>query len=244
MRGFAESVQQIAKVLKEAAEAGASAADQMEFLRLSLADLKNTLGRELREDEKETLDLLERSIDLEQKRIDIRKQAADAELAVRRGLALSRAFTPTQTAAQEIRRIREQAIEQEKALSVEERKLKAELEGRAILFNLSLEGLTLEPQKEAVLARQLVITRQIALEDMAKIRLQQEFYASLAAGQIPGLPAGVIPPGGFGNAVVSNFGPGSIVVQYSGSADPRLLASALGAAIEQVNRTTGFGGRA
>lgn len=194
-RDAADAIRQMAETLKQAADAGASAEDQINFLNRSLDELRIKLGRELRDDEQETLDLLMQEIDLRKQRQDIIKQAADQELAVRQRLGLARQLTPAQTAAQEIRRIREQRDEQLASLDEQEEKLRAQLEGRAELFGFSLRELDAADARSRIIARQLEIERAITQEVIARITAIQAFYGDLLAGHIPALPPGILPPG-------------------------------------------------
>lgn len=219
MRDAAQSVQQIATALKQAADAGASAADQVDFLNLALADLKNKIGRDLRDEEQATIDLLLQSIDLQKQREQILEDAAERERNVRRSLGLERALTPEQSAAKQIAAIRKQRDEQLKALDEQQARLNAELEGRAELFDLNLEGLDVDAQRTALVDRQLVLQREITAELVAQIQAQQSFFADLAAGRIPALPAGVL-PSGFAAPAGSNFTIGSVQIVVGSGVTP------------------------
>ncbi len=218
-RDAAEAIAAIARELKNAADAGATAADQIAFLNGSLTDLKNKIGRDLRDEELDAIDLLKQQIDLQQQRADIEKQAADAELAVRRRSGLDRALTPAQQAALEIRAIREKRDEQLKQIDEQQRLLSAELEGKAELFGLDLKSLDITAQRTALIDRQVELTRQMTAELVAQIRAQQDFFRDLAAGRIPALPAGLLPTGfNFPGGGIFQLQPGAVQITVTGGA--------------------------
>jgi hypothetical protein len=194
-RETAQSISELAAVLKEAADAGASADQQIKYLNATLDDLKVKLGRDLRSDEQETIDLLMQEIDLQKQREGIIKDAADAELAVKQKLGISRILTPSQQAAQEIKAIRDARDEKLASLDEEAARLKAQVEGRAELFGFTSDELDLQGQRATLLERQLELERSITQEVIARIREQQNIFRQLAAGLIPSLPAGILPPG-------------------------------------------------
>jgi hypothetical protein len=194
-RETAQSISELAAVLKEAADAGASADQQIKYLNATLDDLKVKLGRDLRSDEQETIDLLMQEIDLQKQREGIIKDAADAELVVKQKLGISRILTPAQQAAQEIKAIRDARDEKLASLDEEAARLKAQVEGRAELFGFTSDELDLQGQRATLLERQLELERSITVEVIARIREQQEIFRQLAAGLIPSLPAGILPSG-------------------------------------------------
>ena len=218
-RDAAEAIQNIAKAMKEAADAGASAAQQTEFLNRSLDQLKTKIGRDLRSEEQETIDLLLQNIDLQKQREKIIEDAADREKQVRQSLGLERALTPEQSAAKQIAAIRKQRDEQIKALDEQQARLNAELEGRSELFDLNLEGLDVDAQRTSLIDRQLVLQREITAELVAQIQAQQDFYADLAAGRIPALPAGVL-PSGFAAPAGASFQIGTVNINLPSGVTP------------------------
>lgn len=245
-REAAQSIAEMAATLKEAADAGASLDQQTRFLNLSLDELKKTTGQALRDDEQETIDLLLRDIDLQKQRADIVKQAADAELAVKQKLGLGRILTPAQQAAQEIKSIRDQRDEKLASLDEEAARLKAQIEGRAELFGFSSAETVLQGERNDLLARQLELERSITAEIIARIREQQAIFASLAAGLIPSLPAGILPSGFAVPAGAQYNFPGNITIQVvlPNGADitPREAAAIFRAGVAEAaaRRNTGF----
>lgn len=244
-RDAAEAIASITRELKAAADAGATAQQQIEFLNRSLADLKVKIGRELRNEEQETLDLLLQQIDLTKQREQIEKDAAEAERNVRQRFGLERALTPEQQAALEIRKIREQKAERLKALDEEEKRLQAQLEGRAELFGFSLEELDAAGARERILARQLEIERQITAEIVARISEQRQVFEDLAAGRIPALPAGLLPPGfAFPQGAGVTFSPGAVVINIGaggGGIEPREIREEVVRAFEEIAARRGWG---
>jgi len=233
-RDAAEAIAQIARTLREAADAGATAAEQMEYFKRSIEDLTTRLGRELRDEERETIGLLMREIDLRKERDEVIKQAAEDEAAVRRRAGLERALTPAQQAALEIRKIRERRDERLRELDNEQRLLDAQLEGRKELFGLSLGQLSLDDARRALLERQVALEREITAEIVACVRAQKDMLAALAAGGVPELPVGLLPAG-------FRF-PGQVVVEkqvlefhFDGvPSDPRAFAQAVAAVLPQA----------
>jgi hypothetical protein len=194
-QGTAQSIQQIAAALKEAAGAGATAAEQLQFYNLSVQALTTTLGRTLRSDEQGTLDALRQEISLREQRADILKSAADQELAIRQSLGVQRTLTPGQQAAKQIADIEVAKNKQLAALTEQENTLKAQINGQAELYGWSLKDLDIAGAKAKLIAEQLDLTQQITAETIAQIKAQQDYYATLLSGKLPTLPAGTLPSG-------------------------------------------------
>jgi len=188
VRDATKALADIAATLKTVRDAGASAGEQMAFLNMSLSALTVTLGRDLRGAEKETVSLMLRQIDLQKQREQIVRQAAESEAEARRRGGLNRALTPGQQAALDVQKIREQRDEQLAQIQEQEDLLRAQLEGRAELFDLDLD-------RNGLLAKQLELERQTTAEIVARIEQQKDFFRQLSAGLIPSLPYGLIPGG-------------------------------------------------
>lgn len=242
---YVQTISQIASTLKDAADAGASTAQQIQYLNLSLDQLKKKVGSDLRSEEETTISLLQKQIDLKQQSADIDAQAANAALGVSRSLGLQRGATAGQGAAQQLRDIEAQRQKQQKDIAAQQKALDAQLGTQAELFGINLKGLSLDQQKALLLKDQLDIQTQITAETVAQIQNQQAFYANLAAGKVS-VPAGVLPPGlaiptgagysfGSGAPAPINVTTPQIVINYSGTADPKALADSLKAAIKQIN---------
>jgi len=218
VRDFAQQIADIAKTLKTAADAGATAAQQIEYLNGALDEMKLKLGRDLRSEEQQTFDLLLQTVDLQKQRQKIIDDSAEAERNVRRQFGLAPALSPAQQAAKQIKDIRKQRDEQLKQNDEEQARLKAQLEGRAELFGWSLKDLDAAGARDKILAHQLELERAITAETIERIRAQQAYLAQLASGRIPSLPEGVLPPGfmfpsGAG-AQYNTFAPGSVVINF------------------------------
>ena len=169
-RDTAEAIQSMTEKVKVFLDAGGSAAKAQEYLLRSEADLYANLNRELRDDELDAIDLLERRIDLEKQRADVVADAAKQEREVRAGLGLARPLTPAQEAAQKIKDIRDQAAERLKDIDRQLAYLDAELEGRAELFGLTQDLNALEQQR-------LDLTRSITEETNAQIKAIMDVIA-------------------------------------------------------------------
>jgi hypothetical protein len=194
-QGTAQSIQQIAAALKEAAGAGATAAEQLQFYNLSVQALTTTLGRTLRTDEQGTLDALRQEITLREQRADILKSAADQELAIRQSLGVQRVLTPGQQAAKQIKDIETAKNKQLAALDEQQATLDAQINGQAELYGWSLKDLDIAGAKAKLIAEQLSLTQQITAETIAQIKAQQDYYATILSGKLPTLPVGTLPSG-------------------------------------------------
>lgn len=241
-RDVATEIQNIAKALKQAGDAGATASEQIAYLNGALAQLTTKLGRDLRQEEQDTLGLLRQSLDLQKQREQVISDAADAELAVRRRLGLARALTPEQEAALEIKKIRQQRDEQLKQIDEQKQLLDAQLEGRAELFGWNLKDMDVASAKAAILDRQLAIERAITAETIAQVKAQQDLFSQLAAGKIPSLPVGVLPPGfAFPTGAGATYNQ-TIYLQFpSTPTDPDEFARIVKIGMRRLNETHQYG---
>lgn len=194
-RNTIDQIEQIAAALKQARDAGASAAEQMQYLKEAMDNLKVSIGKDLRDEEKSTLDLLQKEIDLEKQRTDIINQAYSQARSIQDSLGLSRAFTPAQSAALRIREINIQRDQQLYQVDQQKQLLDAEIGGQAALFGWSLKDLQSADAKTKLLARQVDLQKQLTALTVMQITANQDFLKSLNAGQIPALPANLLPSG-------------------------------------------------
>jgi hypothetical protein len=208
-----KAIQSMTENVKAYLDAGGDAARAQEYLLRRQVELSRDLNRELRDDELEAIDMLQRRIDLEKQRADVIADAAKQEREVRAGLGLARPLTPAQQAALRIKEIREQRDERIAAIDKELRLLDAQLEGRAALFGLTQDLNALEE-------RRLDLTRSIGEETNAQIKALQDFLTAnrelfelglaLPLQNMPNLP--IIS----GGQVVTNF-TGDIIVTVNPS---------------------------
>lgn len=244
---YVQTIAQIATTLRDAAGAGASAAQQVAYLNGALTQLKTTVGNDLNDEEKTLLDNLQKEIDLKQQSADIDAAAANQALGVQRSLGLTRGVTAGQGAAQQLRDIENQRQKQQKDITNQLTLVDAQIGQQKSLFKINTDGLTLDQQRQLILKDQLAIQTQITAQTYQQIKNQQEFYANLAAGRVS-VPQGVLPsdlklPTGaaysLGSSPISSqpltIQTPQIVIQYSGAADPKVLAQAVRDGILQIN---------
>lgn len=221
----AQAISQIATTLREAADAGASAGDQIDYLNRSVNQLTASLGRDLRSAEQNAVDLMLQQIDLQRQRQDIIDQADQQEAQIRASLGITRVQTPGQAAAAQIRAIEEQKAKQLKSLDEQALQIDAQIGAQKELFGLTSD-------RNVLLATQLDIQKQITAETVAQIQSQIDFYRQLASGQIPDLPGSMedflrnfsLTP----SAPIYNIGSATIEVTLTGTpVTPETAAQAL-----------------
>jgi len=217
-RDTAEAIQSMTDKVKEFLDAGGSAAKAQEYLLRSEADLYKNLNRELRDDELQAIDLLERRIDLEKQRADVIASAAEEERKVRAGLGITRPLTPAQEAAVQIKEIRKQRDEELTSIDRQLKLLDAQVEGQAVLFGLTQDLASLEQ-------RRLDITKLITGETNAQIKAIMDVIAANRAliDQSLALPLGGTPifPVISGGQVITVTGGINISVTPSPGMTPR-----------------------
>jgi hypothetical protein len=230
---YADGIVKIAQALKDAAGAGASAADQVKFLNGTLDQLKQTIGQSLRTEEQQTVNMMLQSIDLTAQRAQIVTDEALQETNIRRSLGLAVALTPAQQAAQQIAILRKNRDLQLAQIDQQKAMLQAQLDGQMQLFGWTQKDLTAADTKKRLLAEQLDLQRSITAETIASITAQTNYFAALAAGKIPKLPASVYP---------ANFNTGSmtyspqVTVNVAGTnATPEQIAKAITDVLKQIN---------
>lgn len=236
IREYASTIQQINDELKQAAGAGATLTQQTQYLNAAMADLTRTLGDDLNNEEKNYLSLLQQDLSLQQQRIQIMTQAAQQEQNIRNSLSLGRAYTPAQSAAEQIRQLKVQTAQQLVPLDQQQKLIEAQIGDQGKLFGINVKNLDTQQAMNEVLAAQLEVQKHITDEVMAQISAQQDWYSQLANGKIPSLPAGSLPGGPGYGGLPTTFGgtvtvqPGAVVINTT-ETDAQKLADALNKAI-------------
>ncbi len=237
-----DQIAQIADALKKAADAGASAADQVKYLNAAFKDLTISIGKDLRGEEQQTLDLLQKEIDLQQQKTNLINSAYIQQRQISNSLALSRAATPAQSAALQIREVGIQRDQQLQQLDMQDKILKAQIDGQAQLFGWTLKDLQSADAKTKLLAQQVELTKQITAETISQITANQNFLKSLQAGLIPAVPAGLLPsnfPGFPGGGQYSSTpgasGAAPIINIYAPSGNARDIANTLRDGLRNTN---------
>lgn len=234
-RDAAQGIAEIAATLRDAAAAGASAAQQTQYLGLALGDLTAKIGRDLRGAEQDAIDLLLQQIDLQKQREQIISDAATAEQQARAAAGLDRALTPAQQAALQIKAIEDQKNAQLQAIDEQLAQIDAQIGAQKELFGLTSD-------RNDLLAKQLDIQKEITAETVAAISAQMAFYNQLLNGTIPSLPAGIFP-----GSSVSTYSINGITIQVNlpaGTAlTPDQAASIVKQGLDQLGRSSqlGFG---
>ena len=163
-----------------------------QFLADSMREIFVGVADDVRDAELETIDLLEKEIDLQKQRSDVIKTAADQERAVRARLGITKPVTPAQQAALDIKAIREQRDEQLASIDRELKYNEAQLEGKTALFNLTLDLNALESRRlelTRLITQEWVAQRQALTDFMAAYR--EQINAAMAmptAANMPNLP--------------------------------------------------------
>jgi len=232
------SIEQIAAALQKAADAGASAADQLAFFNDSVAALTTTLGNQLASTEQNTLGMLRQDISLRQQQSDLINNTNLQIQQITQSLGVSRVLTPAQSAAQQIAQIKYNEQEQLANMTEQQNTLEAQLNGQAELFGWSVKDLSNTNAKTLLIQKQLDLQTAITAQTVAQIAAEKQYYGSLLSGVIPTLPAGGLPTPFSGIPAGSNYTFGNINIVYSGNADPNALANALKAAIPILNQQT------
>lgn len=236
VREYASTIQQINDELKQAAGAGATLTQQTQYLNAAMADLTRTLGDDLNNEEKNYLSLLQQDLSLQQQRIQIMTQAAQQEQNIRNSLSLGRAYTPAQSAAEQIRQLKVQTAQQLVPLDQQQKLIEAQIGDQGKLFGINVKNLDTQQAMNEVLSAQLEVQKHITDEVMAQISAQQDWYSQLANGKIPSLPAGSLPGGPGYGGLPTTFGgtvtvqPGAVVINTT-ETDAQKLADALNKAI-------------
>jgi hypothetical protein len=236
----AKEILNIATALKQAADAGATAAEQIKYLNGAMDALKTKTAGGLRTDQMDTLNMMKQQLDLTKQRNDLNDSYSQSVLNIKRSLGLAPALTPAQQAAIQLRDLKKQHDDQLAQIDEQAATLKAQLDGRAELFGWSLKDLNTATARAAILAQQLTIERAITAETIARITATEGMLAQMAAGKIPSLPAGVLPPGfsfPSGTNSTYNIQPGAIVINVPNStmsADD--MAALLQKALGGINR--------
>jgi hypothetical protein len=192
---IASKIVAIAQALKTAADAGATAAQQIAYLNGAMAALQTTTAQGLRSDESDTLTMMQQSLDLKQQISDLNTNYNDAVLNVKRSLGLAAALTPEQQAAKQLKDLKTQHDQQLTALTDQQTLLQAQLDGRMELFGWTQKDLDATTAHAAIIAQELLIQQQITAETIAQYQAQEDMLAQMAAGKIPSLPAGTLPSG-------------------------------------------------
>lgn len=186
-------IQQIADALKQAAQAGASAAEQMQYLDEAMNDLKVSIQNDLLNEEQTTLGLLQKEIDLQQQKSQLINQTYAQQKSIADSLALNRAQTPAQSAALQIRETGIQSDYQLQQLDQQQQLLEAQIDGQAQLFGWDLQDLQTADAKTKLLQQQVALQQQLTAQTVAQIKANQSFLGQLNAGNIPALPPGSLP---------------------------------------------------
>ena len=243
-RSAAQAIQQIANALKQAADAGASATDQINFFNASVAELSHQLGDTLTQDEQNVLGMLRQDIDLREQQQQIVTNANQQEAQIRQSLGLQRTLTPAQQAAQQIALIEQQKNAQLASLKEQQNMLEAQLDGQAELFGFSVKDLDNQNEKAVIIAAQLALQKQQTAEIATQIAQQQAFYQSLLSGTIPSLPSNLLPPGfSLPGGATYNFGQGAIAITAPPGMTAAQLADAFSGAIDILNQRAAQGGQ-
>jgi hypothetical protein len=244
-----DQIAQIAAALTQASLAGASAADQVKYLNAAFQDLSVSIGKDLRGEEQQTLDLLQKEIDLQTQKTNLINSAYMQQRQISNSLALSRAATPAQTAALQIREVGIQRDQQLQQLDMQDQLLKAQIDGQAQLFGWTLKDLQSADAKTKLLDQQVQLQKQITAETISQITANQSFLKSLSAGLIPALPAGLLPSNFTGWTPGSQFSPTpgtpgapvQIIINAPGG-NPKSITDGLSQAFRNTNigRRLGF----
>ncbi len=239
MDSLAQQLEQIAKTLKDAAGAGATAAEQIDYLNAAMKNLTQSLGDTLTDEEQNLLGLMSQDADIRQQQKDLLVNEASQIASVTGGLGVGRTWTPAEQAALQIKQIKLQANQQLIQLQDQQKLLDAQIDGEAQLYGLSMQDLDAANAKALILQKQLDITKQIAAETDATIKAEMQWYQELLSGKIPNLPVGALPPGfswPTGGGSNFTFADGAIQINVNGATDANQLASQLKQAILQTLR--------
>jgi hypothetical protein len=237
---IASKIVAIAKAIKEAGDAGATAAEQIAYLNEAMDALKTTTAQGLRTDEQDTLNLMMQELDVKKQITDLNTSYNDSVLDVKRSLGLAAALTPEQQAAKQLKDLKKQHDDQLASLTAQQSDLQAQLDGRMELFGWTQKDLNATTARAAILDQQLTIERSITAETIARITAQEAYLAQMASGKIPALPAGTLPPGfsfptGTGSQY-NTFSPGSVVIQVSGKVTAQEMADKFQEMLRIVNK--------
>lgn len=237
MASFAQQLEQIAKTLKDAAGAGATAAEQIKYLDVAMKNLTTSMGDTLRDEESNLLGLMQQDISIRDQQKQVLLNESEQIAAIKGQLGVGRQWTPAQQAALQILQIKQQATQQLSALKDQQTMLEAQIGGEAQLFGLSMKDLDAQNAKANILALQVKLQKEATAELVAQIAAEQKWYQELLSGKIPALPVGALPPGfnwpgGGGNTF------GDIVVNVNSPTDltPQQLAQMVRDAMLQITR--------
>ncbi len=245
-KDVAQAIQGIAEELKKAADAGASTAEQIQYLNAAMDELKTKTAGGLRTDQEDTLNMMKQTLDLEKQRQQVISDEADAELNIRRGLGLARALTPEQEAALQIKKLQQQRDDQLQQIDEQQATLKADLDGRMQLFGWTQKGIGRCGRQERD-CRTAARHRKghHGGDDCANQGDRGTCWTRWRRGKIPTLPAGILPSGytlpSGGTYSPPTIQTANITINVGATANAAQIADALKKAIADINKSRTYG---
>lgn len=250
---FNSSFVQIIQTLRTASAAGASLTDQLAYLNLSVTQLATNLNGTLRSAEQSTLSLLRQDIALQQQKADLQISYDEQRRAILSSVGLAPVLTPGQQIAQQLADLDRQHKEQVDANNEQQDQLTAQLDGQAQLYGFSVKITDLESEKNAVIAQQLLLQKQITAESTTQLTQQLQLLAMLHQGQIPNLQAGLLPTGPdftkflslveSSSIIKNNKDVGQTALQATfGTSNPDASTVTLSSALQLIKALTGEAG--